>query len=38
MGIRAYEELAHGSNWFRHLLGLGFAVVMVLRVAHTIRG
>jgi hypothetical protein len=38
MGIWAYEELVHGSNWFRHLLGLGFAVVIVIRVAHAVRG
>jgi hypothetical protein len=38
MGIWAYEELVHGSNWFRHLLGLGFAVVMVIRVAHAVAG
>jgi hypothetical protein len=38
MTIWAYEELVHGSNWFRHLLGLGFAVLMVIRVAHAIQG
>src|SRR6266480_1404566 len=32
MTIWAYEELAHGVNWFRHLLGLAFAVIMVVRV------
>jgi hypothetical protein len=26
MTIWAYEELAHGVNWFRHLLGLVYIV------------
>ena len=26
MGIWAYEELTHGVNWFRHLLGLAYVV------------
>lgn len=34
MTIWAYEELVHGVNWFRHLLGLTFVIVMVMRVAH----
>jgi hypothetical protein len=38
MAIWAYEELVHGSNWFRHLLGLAFAVIMVIRVAHAVQG
>jgi hypothetical protein len=36
MTIWAYEELAHGVNWFRHLLGLTYAVIMVMRVAHAL--
>jgi hypothetical protein len=32
-GIWGYEELARGVNWFRRLLGLGFLVLMVIRVA-----
>ena len=32
--IWAYEELAHGVNWFRRLLGLTFLVLLVIRVAH----
>jgi hypothetical protein len=36
LAIWAYEELAHGVNWFRRLLGLAFAVVTVVRVAHAI--
>jgi hypothetical protein len=26
MTIWAYEELAHGVNWFRHLLGLAYVI------------
>src|SRR5204862_138105 len=26
MTIWAYEELVHGVNWFRHLLGLGYII------------
>ena len=26
MAIWAYEELAHGVNWFRHLLGLAYII------------
>jgi hypothetical protein len=26
IAIWAYEELAHGVNWFRHLLGLAYIV------------
>ena len=32
--VWAYEELVHGVNWFRHLLGLAYVVVLVIRVAH----
>jgi hypothetical protein len=34
--IWAYEELVHGVNWFRRLLGLAFALVLVVRVAHAL--
>lgn len=34
LAIWAYEELVHGVNWFRHLLGLAFTVILVVRVAH----
>ena len=34
--IWAYEELVHGVNWFRRLLGLAFAVTLVVRVAHAL--
>ena len=26
MTVWAYEELAHGVNWFRHLLGLAYVI------------
>ena len=34
--IWAYEELVHGVNWFRRLLGLAFLILMIMRVAHAI--
>jgi hypothetical protein len=34
MTIWAYEELVHGVNWFRHLLGLVFVILLIMRVAH----
>ncbi|HEX3908092.1 MAG TPA: hypothetical protein VHW92_09195 [Mycobacteriales bacterium] len=37
MTVWAYEELAHGSNWFRRLLGLAFVGILVTRVARAIR-
>ena len=36
MTIWAYEELANGVNWFRHLLGATYAVILVIRVAHAL--
>ena len=33
MGIWAYEELLHGVNWFRHLLGLGYAISTAAHLA-----
>jgi hypothetical protein len=33
MTIWAYEELVHGANWFRRLLGLAYVIVLVVRVA-----
>jgi hypothetical protein len=36
MSIWAYEELVHGVNWFRHLLGLTYVVILVVRVAHAL--
>jgi hypothetical protein len=29
----AYEELVHGVNWFRRLLGLAYVILLVVRVA-----
>jgi hypothetical protein len=37
MTVWAYEELVHGSNWFRRLLGLAYAVILTIRVAQAIR-
>ena len=34
MMIWAYEELVSGVNWFRHLLGLAYVIILVVRVAH----
>jgi hypothetical protein len=31
--IWAYEELVHGVNWFRRLLGLAFVILLIVRVA-----
>jgi hypothetical protein len=36
MTVWAYEELAHGVNWFRHLLGMAFVLILIVRVAHAI--
>jgi hypothetical protein len=33
MGVWAYEELLRGVNWFRHLLGLGYAISTVVHLA-----
>jgi hypothetical protein len=32
MTIWAYQELAHGVNWFRHLLGLGYAISTIVHL------
>ena len=36
--VWAYEELAHGVNWFRRMLGLAFVAILVVRVAHALHG
>jgi hypothetical protein len=36
MTVWAYEELVHGVNWFRHLLGLAFVIILIVRVAHAL--
>ncbi len=33
IAIWAYEELVHGVNWFRRLLGLAAMILVVVRVA-----
>jgi hypothetical protein len=33
MGLWAYEELLHGVNWFRRLLGLGYAISTAVHLA-----
>jgi hypothetical protein len=33
IGIWAYEELLHGVNWFRHLLGFGYATATAVHLA-----
>jgi hypothetical protein len=37
MTIWAYEELVHGVNWFRRLLGLTYVIILVVRVAHAVQ-
>jgi hypothetical protein len=37
MIIWAYEELVHGVNWFRHLLGLGYAISTIVHLALTLQ-
>jgi hypothetical protein len=36
IGVWAYEELAHGVNWFRRLLGATFAILTIVRVANAL--
>jgi hypothetical protein len=36
IAIWAYEELVHGVNWFRRLLGLASMILLVVRVADTL--
>jgi len=36
MVIWAYEELAHGVNWFRHLLGLAYVVSTTVHLARAL--
>ena len=37
MTIWAYEELAHGVNWFRHLLGLAYIISTFAHLALALR-
>jgi hypothetical protein len=32
LAIWAYEELVYGVNWFRRLLGLGYVILLVVRI------
>jgi hypothetical protein len=36
MTIWAYEELAHGVNWFRRLLGAAYVILLIVCVAHAL--
>jgi hypothetical protein len=38
MGIWAYLELVYGVNWFRHLLGLGYAISTAVHLALALPG
>jgi hypothetical protein len=38
MTVWAYEELAHGTNWFRRVLGLAYIGILLTRVARAFRG
>jgi hypothetical protein len=35
--VWAYEEAAHGVNWWRRLLGVGFLAYLVVRLALALR-
>jgi len=37
MTIWAYEELVHGVNWFRRLLGLAYVIILVVGIAHALQ-
>jgi hypothetical protein len=37
MTVWAYEELAHGVNWFRRLLGLTYVIILILLFARALR-
>lgn len=36
--VWAYEETAHGVNWFRRLLGIAFLVYLVVRIGDALHG
>lgn len=36
MTIWAYEELVHGVNWFRHLLGLVYVISTITHLARAL--
>jgi hypothetical protein len=33
LAIWAYEELVHGVNWFRHLLGFAYVISTAVHLA-----
>jgi hypothetical protein len=35
--IWAYEELVHGVNWFRRLLGVACVIIVIVRIAHALQ-
>ena len=37
MTMWAYQELVHGVNWFRRLLGLAYVIFLIVRVADALR-
>jgi len=36
LSVWAYEEAVHGENWFRHLLGIGFSVYIVVNLTQAL--
>jgi hypothetical protein len=38
MTVWAYEELVHGVNWFRHLLGLAYVISTAAHLALALHG
>ena len=36
MMVWAYEELAHGVNWFRHLLGLAYVLSTAVHLSRAL--
>jgi hypothetical protein len=38
LGAWAYEEWARGVYWFRRMLGLGFLIYVVIRLASALHG
>jgi hypothetical protein len=36
LSMWAYEEARYGANWFRHLLGLGFSVYIVISLTQAL--
>lgn len=36
LSVWAYDEARHGVNWFRRLLGLGFAIFIIIELARAL--